>query len=61
MRHPAYEKLEIIELVEHSHLPVRRSVEKLGIPRSSFGRWCDTNRIIGSEVLENRSRRPGRE
>ena len=33
MRYPASEKLEIIRLVEQSHLPVRRTLEKLGIPR----------------------------
>lgn len=31
MRYPASEKLEIIRLVEQSHLPVRRTLEKLGI------------------------------
>jgi len=36
MRSPACEKLEIIQLVEHSHLPVRRTLEKLGIPRATF-------------------------
>ena len=34
MRYPASEKLEIIRLVEQSHLPVRRTREKLGIPRA---------------------------
>jgi hypothetical protein len=34
MRYPACEKLEIIQLVEHSHLPVRRTLVKLGIPRA---------------------------
>ena len=33
MRYPAAEKLEIIQLVEQSHLPVRRSLEQIGIPR----------------------------
>ena len=33
MRYPASEKLEIIRLVEQSPLPVRRTLEKLGIPR----------------------------
>ena len=28
MRYPASEKLEIIRLVEQSHLPVRRTLEK---------------------------------
>ena len=31
MRLPASEKLEIIRLVESSHLPVRRTLEKLGV------------------------------
>ena len=29
MRYPASEKLEIIRIVEQSHLPVRRTLEKL--------------------------------
>ena len=33
MRYPACEKLEIIRLVEQSHLPVRRTLEKLGVSR----------------------------
>ena len=32
MRYPAAEKLEIIRLVEQSHLPVRRVLEQIGIP-----------------------------
>ena len=36
MRYPAAEKLEIIRLVEHSALPVRRTLEKIGIPRATF-------------------------
>jgi transposase-like protein len=32
MRYPASEKLEIIRLVEQSHLPVKRTLDKLGIP-----------------------------
>ena len=41
MRYPASEKLEIIRLVEPSHLPVRRTLEQLGIPRATFYRWYD--------------------
>ena len=39
MRYPAPEKLEIIRLVEQSHLPVRATLDKLGIParRSTAG------------------------
>ena len=39
MRYPACEKLEIIRLVEQSHLPVRRTLDKMGIPRATFYRW----------------------
>ena len=33
MRYPASEKFEIIRIVEKSHLPVRQTLQKLGIPR----------------------------
>ena len=36
MRYPASEKLEIIHLVERSDLPVRRTLDKLGIPATTF-------------------------
>ncbi len=36
MRYPAPEKLEVIRLVEQSRLPVRATLDKLGIPRSTF-------------------------
>ena len=36
MRYPASEKLEIIRLVEQSHLPVRATLDKLGIRYSSI-------------------------
>ena len=51
MRYPAAEKLEIIQLVEQSHLPVRRSLEQIGIPRSTFYRWCDLYQTGGPEAL----------
>jgi len=38
MRYPASEKLEIIRLVEQSSLPVRRTLEKIGILRATFYR-----------------------
>ena len=36
MRYPASEKLEIIRLVEQSHLPVKRTLKKFGIPRATW-------------------------
>ncbi len=41
MRYSASEKAEIIRLVGQSALPVKRTLEKLGIPRATFYRWCD--------------------
>ncbi len=60
MRYAASEKLEIIKLVEQSHLPARRTLAKLGIPRSTFYRWYDLHQTGGPEALEDRSSRPGR-
>lgn len=39
MRYPASEKLEVIRLVEQSHLPIKRTLDKLGISRPKFYRW----------------------
>lgn len=36
MRYPASEKLEIIRLVEQSHLSVRQTLDKRSIPRPTF-------------------------
>src|SRR5215211_6231753 len=58
MRYPACEKLEIIRLVEQSHLPVRRTLEKLGVSRATFYRWCDLYQSGGPEALEDRPPRP---
>jgi putative transposase len=44
MRYPASEKLEIIRLVEESHLSARLTLAKLGIPRTTFYRWYDRYR-----------------
>ena len=60
MRYPASEKTEIIRLVEGSHLPARRTLEKLGIPRATFHRWYDRYRLGGPEALEDRRTRPSR-
>lgn len=41
MRNPASEKLEIIGIVEQSHLPAKRTLDQLGIARRTFYRWYD--------------------
>ena len=60
MRYPASEKLEIIRLVEGSHLPVNRTLEKLGVSRPTFYRWCDLYQRFGEDGLEDRRSGPGR-
>ena len=41
MRYPATEKLEIIRIVEQSHLPAKLTLDRLGIARRTFYRWYD--------------------
>jgi len=60
MRYPASEKLEIIRLVENSHLSARRTLQKLGIPRSTFNRWYEHYVTGGVDALEDRKPRPSR-
>jgi putative transposase len=60
MRYSASEKLEIIRLVEESTLPVRRTLEKIGIPHATFYRWYDRYQTGGPEVLDDRCPRPDR-
>ena len=60
MRYPASEKLEIIRLVEQSHLPTKRTLDKLGIPKTTIYRWYDRYLAGGLEALEDRSPSPSR-
>src|SRR5207237_9537253 len=54
------EKFEIIRLVEESALPVRRTLEKIGIPRATFYRWYDLYQAGGPEALDDRHPKPAR-
>ena len=58
MRYPASEKLGIIQLVEESHLSVRRTLAKLGIPRTTFYRWYDRYLQRGEAGLQDQSPKP---
>ncbi len=60
MRYTASEKLEIIHIVEQSHLSVCRTLEQIGIPRATFYRWYDLYVMDGPDALEDRSPKPGR-
>jgi putative transposase len=59
MRYPASEKLEIIRLVEASHLPLRRTLDRLGIPATTFYRWYSRYRALGEGSLADRTSAPG--
>lgn len=60
MIYSASEKLEIIRLVEASHLPLRRTLYRLGIPATTFYRWYARYRALGEGGLTDRSSAPGR-
>lgn len=60
MRYAASEKLEIIRTVETSHLPVRRTLNKIGIPKTTFYAWLDRYAAGGLDALEDRKPRPKR-
>ena len=60
MRYPAAEKLEIIKLVEQSHLPAKQTIDQLGIARRTFYRWYDRYLDGGPEALADRPSSPSR-
>ena len=60
MRYPASEKLEIIRLVERSRLSVRRTLDKVGIPSTTFYRRYDRYQAFSEAGLEDRTSGPGR-
>ena len=60
MKYPSAEKLEIIRLVEQSHLTVRRTLAKIGNSHATLYRWYDSFVEHGPEGLEDRPSRPSR-
>ena len=60
MRYPASEKLEIIRIVEQSHLPAKRTLDQLGVARRTFYRWYDRYLEGGPEALADRPSAPSR-
>lgn len=60
MRYPSTEKLEIVRLVEQSHLPTKQTLDRLGVPRTTFYRWYDKYIEGGVEALEDKAPMPTR-
>ena len=54
MRFSQAEKMEIIRLVQDSELSVKRTLEELDVPRSSFYRWYQRYKEEGYDGLSNR-------
>ena len=60
MRYPATEKLEILRLVEQSHLSARQTLDRLGIQGLPSIAWHDRFPTHGVEGLEDRTSAPSR-
>ena len=60
MSYTTDEKLEIIRLVENSHLGVKRTLNHLGVARATFYRWYERFQAHGVAGLNNHYRGPAR-
>lgn len=60
MRYSQAEKREIIHLVEHSNLSIRKTLIELDVPRSSFYRWYQKYQKDGYGGLEDKKPRARR-
>jgi putative transposase len=58
IRRSQEEKMEIIHLVEHSSLPVRKTLEELDVPRSTFYRWYAKYQEEGYDGLADKKSNP---
>lgn len=52
MRRSPAEERRIVDLVEHSVLPIGHTLAELDMPRSSFYRSCQQHQHEGEERLE---------
>jgi len=58
IRRSPEEKLEIIRLVEHSNLSVKRTLRELDVPRSTFYRWYGQYQEDGPDGLRDQKPNP---
>ena len=58
IRRSQEEKMEIIHLVEHSSLPVCKTLEELDVPRSTFYRWYAKYQEEGYDGLADKKSNP---
>ena len=60
MRCSQAEKMEIIHLVEHSNLSIKKTLEELDVPRSNFYRWYQRYQEDGYDGLAEKKPRAKR-
>ena len=60
MRYPVSAKLEIIRIIEQSHLPTKITLDKLGVARWTFYRWYDRYLKGVPEALADKPSSPSR-
>jgi putative transposase len=58
IRRSSEEKLEIIHLVEHSNLSIKRTLKELDVPRSTFYRWYGQYQEDGPDGLRDQKPNP---
>ena len=58
MRHSQSEKMEIIRIIENSELNVKRTLEELGVNRSTFYKWYNRYVQSGYDGLTSRYSSP---
>ncbi len=59
MRYSAAEKAEMIHLIEQSNLPIRQTLQRLDITKSTFYNWLQRFDEGGSDGLHDRKPKPG--
>jgi len=60
MRYTAAEKREIIQLVEQSSLPVKQTLQRLDITKSTFYNWLHRYHWGGEDRLIDKRPEPGK-
>ena len=59
MRYSAAEKAEMIHLIEQSNLPIRQTLQRLDITKSTFYNWLQRFDEDGLDGLHDRKPKPG--
>ena len=59
MRYSAAEKAEMIHLIEQSNLPIRQTLKRLDITKSTFYNWLQRFDEDGLDGLHDRKSKPG--